>query len=79
DVLECFLVSFELFGGRNVQDGLFGALLGLLGIGIGLFEVSNSSKLCAKGIKPRNTRYVIGIEVTHMLGDGCVGVHHWGL
>jgi len=48
----------------------------LFGVGIGLFEVSNSSNLSVEGIKPRNTCYVIGIEVTHMLGDGRVGVHH---
>ena len=54
----------------------FGVSLGLLGVGIGFCEVSNSSNLSVEGMKPRNTCYVIGIEVTHMLGDGRVGVHH---
>ena len=52
NVFELILVSFEPFGGRNARDGFFGASLGLLGIGIGLFEVSNSSNLSAEGMKP---------------------------
>jgi len=76
DVLELFLVSFEPFRGRNAWDGIVGASLGLLGIGIGLLEVSNSSNLGAEGMNHKYTCYVFGFEVTHMLGDGRVGVHH---
>nr|XP_009796234.1 PREDICTED: uncharacterized protein LOC104242829 [Nicotiana sylvestris] len=36
-------VSFEPFKGRNARDGIFGVLLGLLGIGIGLFEGNSRS------------------------------------
>jgi len=75
DVFELLLASFELFGGRYARDGIFRALLGLLGIGFGLFKVSNTSKLGSEGMKPRITCYVIGIKVTHMLEDGRVGVH----
>jgi len=27
-------------------------------------------------MKPQTTCYVIGVEVTHMIGDGRVGMHH---
>jgi len=43
--------------------------------GIGLFKISNSSKLSAEGMKPQIMCCMIDIEVTHMLGNGCVGVH----
>jgi len=75
DIFELLLASFEPFGGRYARDGIFGASLGLLGDGIGLFKISNSSKLSTKGMKPQITCCVIGIEVTHMLGDGRVGMH----
>jgi len=67
------LFSFEPFRGQNAWDGIFGASLGLLGIGIGSFVVSNSSKLSAEGMKPGTMCYMIGFEVTHMLGDGACG------
>ena len=75
DIFELFLISFKPLGGWNTRDGILGASLGLLDVGIDLFKISNSSMLSVEGMKPRNTCYVIGIEVTHMLGDGRVGVH----
>nr|XP_009761666.1 PREDICTED: uncharacterized protein LOC104213818 [Nicotiana sylvestris] len=42
--------SFEPFGGHYACDGIFGASLGLLGIGTGFFEIRNSSKLSVEGI-----------------------------
>ena len=47
----------------------------MLDIGLGLFEVSNISKLGAECMNPEYTCYVICLEVTHMLGDGRVGMH----
>jgi len=73
DVFELLLYSFEPFGGRYPRDDIFGASLGLLGIGIFLFESSNTSELGVEGIKPQIMCYVIGVEVMHMLGDGACG------
>jgi len=55
DVFELLLASFEPFGGRYARDGIFGASFGLLSIGFGLFEVSNTSKLGIKVRTPEST------------------------
>jgi len=76
DVLELLLDSFEPIGDWYVRGGIFGVSSGLLGIEFGLFEVGNTFKLGAEDIKSRITCYVIDVEVTRMLGDERVGVHH---
>ena len=48
----------------------------MLDIGFGLFEVSNSSNLGVEGMNPEYMYFVNCWEVTHMLGDGRVGVHY---
>lgn len=58
-----------------MQDSISRVLCGLLGIGFGLLEVSNTSKLVVEGMNPKYKCYVFGVEVTHMLDDGRVGVH----
>jgi len=68
DVFELLLASFEPFRGRYARDCISGASFGLFGIGFGLFEENNTSKLGAEGMSPDYTCYVICLEVRHMLG-----------
>ena len=57
-MIQIIVTRFEPFGSWYAQNGISGALLSLLDIGFGLFEVSNSSNLGAEGMNPKYMYYV---------------------